>query len=211
MFIGAALTLGLAELWLRTWLASGYAFPVGRRVSVLLPAGSTLVYYESLVAVPRDGDSGATLRVEDADQEPVKVSLVRAFRDHDEEPTPLLDLYPIDSAALAGTSSADDLAYHLWPSGWSGRALWQVDAPAAGRYTLLCHNHSVFSDADLPADDRIALLRDPASFSRVRLLRTIILITGGTVTITAVIVFYALHVLALDKRRTAANHAQASR
>jgi hypothetical protein len=120
---------------------------------------------------------------------------VRSYRDHSEDAGPLFA-----AASNTAPEGDTDLAYRLWLSGWSGRALWQIEAPAAGRYTLLCHNHGVFSNVDLPADDRIALLRDPPSFVDVRRMRTIVVITGGTLTITAVIIFYLLHILALDKR-----------
>jgi hypothetical protein len=180
MLVGGAATLGVAEVWLQNWLRSGQSFPVGRRGVVQLPAGKSLVYYESLVAVPHDGDSGATLKVEDADDEPMPVRAIRAYRDDG----------PGDGS----------MEYRLWLSGWSGRALWEIDAPAAGRYSLQCHNHSVLSDNDLPAEDRIAVLRSPNSFAQVRTLRTIMLITGGTITMTAVIILYMLHSLALKRR-----------
>ncbi len=182
--VGSAATLGLSEIWLQNWTRSGHWFPVGSRATVQLPAGRTLVYYESPVAVPRDGDSGATLRVEDADDEPVAVRPLRAYGDE-------------------GDGDAN-LEYRLWLSGWSGRALWEFDAPIAGRYSFVCHNHSVLSDDDLPTDDRIALLRQPDSFAEVRMVRTIVLITGATITITAVIILYMLHSLALQRRRNSA-------
>jgi hypothetical protein len=182
VFIGAVATLGLAEAWLHAWLRNGQVFPIGTRAMAHLPAGRSLVYYESRVAVPRDGDSGATLKAADADDEPISVHALRAYRED-------------------GAHSDDVLEYRHWLSGWSGRALWEIDAPAAGQYTLICHNHGVLSDDDLPADDRIAVLRSPQSFAQVRLVRTLILITGGTMTMTAVIILYLLHTITLQKRR----------
>ena len=66
---GAALTLGVDQLVLRRWAASGIQVPVGALTSVNLPGGAMHVYYESLESVPTDdvllavtGADGAAVR-----------------------------------------------------------------------------------------------------------------------------------------------------
>jgi hypothetical protein len=49
---GAALTLTVDQMWLASWFDSGRHFPIGPFATVDLPAGSTLVYYESPVQAP---------------------------------------------------------------------------------------------------------------------------------------------------------------
>jgi hypothetical protein len=61
---GSAATIALDQLWLRTWVKSGIHAPVGPWRTIDLPAGETLVYYETLVAVPA---SHVVLHVRDAD------------------------------------------------------------------------------------------------------------------------------------------------
>jgi hypothetical protein len=179
--VGAAVTLGSGQVWLENWSRTGQQFPIGRRESLQLPAGPTLVYYESLVAVPMDGDSSARLRVATADGELLPIRPLRQYDDGD---------------------SGQSMDYRLWFTGWSGRALWEVNVPHEGRYSVVCHNHSVMSDKDIPADDRVVFLREPNSFELVRKVRTFILVTGATLTMTAVILLYALHNLALRKRKS---------
>ena len=94
--------------------------------------------------------------------------------------------------------------YRLLFSGWSGRALWEVNVPAAGTYGLIGHNYNFENDKDIPADDRVVFLKQPNSFSEVKTVRTIIQVTGATITMTAVIILYLLHSLTLQKRRKAA-------
>ncbi len=170
---GAAITLGLDQLWLNNWFRSGQTFAIGQRATVQLPAGSTLVYYESPVAAPV-GD--VMLRIFDADNERLRVENL------DE-------------------SQTGDLSYRLLLTGWSGRALWRVNIPAAGAYGMICNNHNFMSDADIPAADRVVFLKQPDSFKEVKTVRTIIQVTGATITMTAVILFYLLHSLTLQKRR----------
>lgn len=98
------------------------------------------------------------------------------------------------------TPSGDD-NYRLMFSGWSGRALWEVNVPTAGTYAIICHNHNFMSDKDIPADDRVVFLKDPNQFSEVKTVRTIIQVTGATITMTAVIILYMLHSLTLQRRK----------
>ena len=108
---------------------------------------------------------------------------------------------PAIPIVTADESQTGDLNYRLLLTGWSGRALWRVNIPAAGAYGMICNNHNFMSDADIPADDRVVFLKQPDSFKEVKTVRTIIQVTGATITMTAVILFYLLHSLTLQKRR----------
>lgn len=112
-----------------------------------------------------------------------------------------LRVFDVDGERLPVKTTAGDASYHLFFTGWSGRALWEVDVPVAGDYEILCHNHNFLSDRDIPADDRVVFLKEPNSFREVKTVRTIIQVTGATITMTAVIVLYLLHSLTLQKRR----------
>jgi hypothetical protein len=61
--IGGAATLLMGQLWLERWAGTGQRAEVGLEQTVDLPAGETLVYYESAHAVPAHGT--ATLSVLD--------------------------------------------------------------------------------------------------------------------------------------------------
>lgn len=112
-----------------------------------------------------------------------------------------LRIFDADNERLKVTSLDGAENYRLMFTGWSGRALWEVDIPAAGTYEMVCHNHNFLVDEDIPADDRVVFLKDPNSFKEVKTVRTIIQVTGATITMTAVIVLYLLHSLTLQKRR----------
>ena len=59
---GGAATLGLAQLWIVNWSRTGERFTLNARHTVTLPAGQSLVYYESPHSVPM---GRATLQVYD--------------------------------------------------------------------------------------------------------------------------------------------------
>ena len=94
--------------------------------------------------------------------------------------------------------------YHLLFTGWSGRALWEVNVPAAGTYSMVCNNYNFMNDEDIPIEDRVVFLKQPDSFQEVKTVRTIVQVTGATITMTAVIILYLLHSLTLQKRKKAA-------
>lgn len=170
---GAAVTLTIDQMWLSAWAKSGKHFPISQFGTVDLPAGQTLVYYESPFSVPV-GD--ATLFITNPEGERVRPIML-----------------------------ADDMSYRMMLTGWSGRALWKLDITQPGPHRFRCSNHSVESDADIPAEDRVAFLKQPDSLTEVTNVRKFIQITGATATLTLVIAFYVLHGLALRSRaRTAA-------
>ena len=165
---GAGTTLTIDQMWLGSWLRSGKHFPINQFATVELPAGPTLVYYESPVSVPV---SDATLFMTDPEGERVR---------------------PINLI--------EDVSYRMLLSGWSGRALWKLDITVPGPYRFRCSNHNYQADSDVPADDRVAFLKNPQHVQEVTTVRKFIQITGATVTVTLVIALYILHGLALRKR-----------
>lgn len=170
--IGGGLVIAMDQLWLSSWVNSGKAFPIAQRLTIDLPAGESLVYYESLVGVPRDS---ITLYLWDPDGE-------RIF------------LRPIP----------DDISYHAWLSGWSGRALWKLNLPVAGQYSFKCDNHNYPSDRDIPPDDRVVFLKQPDSLEHFSSMRKTVQIAGASVVFLLAVVFYILHGQALAKRKASA-------
>jgi hypothetical protein len=168
--IGTAVTLTVDQLWLRSWMESGKAFPIGQRCSVELHKGQSLVYYESPVGVPV-GDV-------------------------------ILYMLDPDGNRVLARAPETDISYRLWLNGWSGRALWKLDLPRDGTYTFRCFNDNFERESDMPIDDRIVFAKTPDSLAHVSLVRTLIQVTGATMTMTLVIVFYVLHGLSLRKAAT---------
>lgn len=178
MVSGAAITLGVDQVFLKSWASSGRSFPIGEKATIDLPPGESLVWYESTFSVP-GGD--VTLYLFDADGERIKP-----------------------------TKPEGDLSYGLLLGGQSGRALWQLNLPRAGRYEFTAFNHNFESDRLVPAEDRVVFLKTPNSLTEVTFMRKLIQITGATASITLVILLYILHGLELRKRRTAAAKAGVS-
>jgi len=166
---GAAATLSIDQLWVLQWIDSGKHFPVGVMVKATLPAGETLVYYESPANVP-GGD--------------VQLRL----------------LNDAGNVVALGKPSGD-ISYGSLFTGWSGRALWTLNAPTAATYDLICYNHTYARDEDRPPDDRVTFFKTPNSLDQMKFVRTLVQVTGATITMTIVIVCYILHGLALQKRR----------
>lgn len=116
-----------------------------------------------------------------------------------------LRVFDAESERLPVKQPIGDASYRLLFSGWSGRSLWEVDIPAAGTYQIACYNHNYMNDKDIPAEDRVVFLKEPNNFTEVKTVRTFIQVTGATITMTAVIVLYLLHSLALQRRKKLAN------
>jgi len=88
-------------------------------------------------------------------------------------------------------------------TGWSGRAVAQLNVDEEGTYTFFCSNPDALSLDEVPADDRIALLKEPDSLERARRIHKIILIAGASVTILLTIIAYAMHAATLHGRAAA--------
>jgi hypothetical protein len=117
-------------------------------------------------------------------------------------PSANVTLYLLDSEGdrVYVKSPAKDVSFRMLLGGWSGRALWQLDLPRAGVFTFACYNHNFASDRDIPLDDRIVFLKHPDSVEDVGIVRSLIQVTGATITMTLVIVLYLLHGIAIYKR-----------
>ena len=169
--IGGGLVLAMDQVWLSSWVNSGKSFPIAQRFNVDLPAGESLVYYESRVGVPRDS---VTLYLWDPDGERIFV-----------------------------TQIPDDISYYVWLSGWSGRALWRLNLPSPGQYSIKCDNHNYPSDKDIPADDRVVFVKQPDSLDSFSGTRKAMQVAGGSFVFVIAVVFYVLHGRALAKRKAA--------
>lgn len=167
--LGGGLVLALDQMWLSSWVSSGRSFPIAQRYNIDLPAGESLVYYESREGVPRDS---VTLYIWDPDSERIFVR-------------PLVD----------------DISYHAWLTGWSGRALWRLNLPAAGQYSIKCDNHNYPSNQDIPADDRIVFLKQPDSLEDFSGVRKTVQVLGGSIVFVVAVSLYVLHGRALAKRK----------
>ena len=79
---GGVITLGLAQLWVVHWSRTGVRLPLNARHTISLPAGESLVYYESPHSVP---SGRATLQLYDPAGERSRVPIVTedlSFRVH---------------------------------------------------------------------------------------------------------------------------------
>lgn len=169
MVIGASSTLLAAHVWMAHWAGTGVHLPVGQRTRIALPAGETMVFYESLYTVP---SSLASLHIVSPEGE----------RIHPE------------------TFDGDD-NYRIRGSGLSGRALWRVYLPIDGIYDIGCYNSNYLSNDAIPADDRVAMFKEPNTLHAAGLIQTGIHIGGGTITVVFATALYTLHALSLKRRR----------
>jgi hypothetical protein len=97
----------------------------------------------------------------------------------------------------------EDISYRVFLSGWSGRALWRINLTKPGNYRFRCSNSNFADDSQVPLEDRITFAKTPASLADATRVRKFVQITGATLTMTLVIVFYLLHALALKRRKLA--------
>ena len=72
--------------------------------------------------------------------------------------------------------------------------------PQAGWYTVLCHNHNYEQESDVPATDRLAFAKKPDTLAQAKTFRRVIQITGATITVLLVVVFYVMHGIAMNRR-----------
>lgn len=165
---GTICTLGLDQAWLRSWVNSGRSYPLSQRLTIDLPPGKSLVYYESPDGVPMENAN--------------------------------LQLYDSDGDRLPVARPSHDISYRMMFGGMSGRALWQIDIPRAGQFTFICYNFNFTSDREIPPDDRVVFLKQPDSIEQVGLVRSLIQVTGATITVTLVILLYTLHGIAVYRR-----------
>jgi hypothetical protein len=94
-------------------------------------------------------------------------------------------------------------------AGRQGRALFRLNLDEAGVYDFRCDNPNYASDAEVPVTDRVVFLKSPNTRAEVLAVRRVILVTGGTSTVVAVLVLYVLHGLRLGRRQERARRAAA--
>lgn len=158
-------------MWANHWATTGIEFEVGRILDAELPAGDTVVYYQSVQPVPPR--TGYT--------EPIHLRLIDPYE----------DLVPLSSIT-------DDASYEL--GGRHGRAVFQAKLPVAGIYKLRCSNNAVSSDADTPAEDRIIFFRQPSTLAEMSTVQRVMQVIGGTTTVALAIVLYIIHGVTLHRR-----------
>lgn len=86
-----------------------------------------------------------------------------------------------------------DTSYRLPWTGWSGREMWQVKVAEPGTYDLACYNLSHPSDKHVPRDDRIALLKHPATFDEASRSSRAVRHAGVVLTVLLVVGLYVQH------------------
>lgn len=174
VLIGLLLTLSLDQLWLAHWVSSGQAFPIGERLKVNLPAGQSLVYYQSPHSVPSDN---VTLFLYDLDGNRNRIPI----------------RFP--------STNNPDISFRTRFTGISGRALWQLNLEQAGEYRFIAANGNVLSDSEIPIEDQVVFLKVPDTLNESQRVQKIIRIVGASSTFVMMAFFYVLHFLALSKQR----------
>ena len=174
--VGGGFTMTLDQFWIFQWSKSGMHFPVGERQIVNLPAGKSLVYYESPHSVP---SALATLQMYDLEGNRSRVPLLR-----------------------------EDINFKIRLTGLSGRALWEIDIPEDGEYRFIVSNENVLSDEDIPPADQIVFLKTPNSMLTAKRIQDVIRFTGLGITAVLFIIFYLLHYLTINKRKSQEQEAE---
>lgn len=95
---------------------------------------------------------------------------------------------------------AEERSYNMLLTGWSGKAVAEIDVDEVGTYRIVCYNTSVLSDDDIPAEDRIVLKKKPASLTEALTIRRIIQIGGATIVLLGAIGLYIIHGITLHRR-----------
>ena len=96
-----------------------------------------------------------------------------------------------------------DINYKILLTGISGRAFWELRIREPGDYSFETSNDSVLSDDDVPPEDKIVFLKSPNSLSEAKAFQKIIRITGASISIVVLTIFYLLHFVTLKKRAAA--------
>jgi hypothetical protein len=172
LVVGTILTVGLSQLWIMHWSQSGVGFPIG------VPG-----------TIDVEGAPGAVLVYYESPHSVPAGHCSLYVRNPYEE-------------RLHTRIPMDDHSYRVSLTGWTGRALWELDLDEPGTYEFLCTNANFKSDDDVPAEDRIVFFKEPQSLAVVRGRQKLLKIVGGTITVAIAIGLYIMHGLAL--RRLAA-------
>ena len=94
----------------------------------------------------------------------------------------------------------EDVSYKILMTGGSGRAFWELSIMRPGEYSFETSNDSVLSDEDVPPEDQIVFLKTPNSLAEVQAFQKNIRITGASISIVLLTLFYLKHIVTLKKR-----------
>lgn len=97
----------------------------------------------------------------------------------------------------------EDINYKIFLTGISGRAFWQLIIMQPGDYSFETSNDSVLNDEDVPPEDKIVFLKNPDTLGEAQAVQKIIRITGASISIVVLTIFYLLHIVTLKKREAA--------
>lgn len=97
----------------------------------------------------------------------------------------------------------NDINYKILLTGVSGRAFWELSIMRPGDYSFEISNDSVLSDVDVPPEDKIVFLKSPDTLAEAQAFQKIIRITGASISIVVLTIFYLLHIVTLKKREAA--------
>ena len=169
LVVGTLLTVGLSQLWIMHWSKSGVAFPIG------VPG-----------TLEVDGTPGAVLVYYESPHSVPAGHCALYVRN------PYAERLPI-------RIPREDHSYRVSLTGWTGRALWELDLDEPGSYEFRCTNANFKSDEDVPTADRVVFFKEPQSLTVVRGRQKLLKIVGGTVTVAIAIGLYVMHGLALRR------------
>lgn len=96
-----------------------------------------------------------------------------------------------------------DINYKIFLTGISGRAFWELSIRRPGEYSFEISNDSVLSDDDVPPEDKIVFMKSPDTLGEAQAFQKIIRITGASISIVVLTIFYLLHIVTLKKREAA--------
>lgn len=119
-----------------------------------------------------------------------------------------LQLYDLEGNRTRVPLLREDINFKIRFTGISGRALWEIDIPEKGDYRFIVSNENVLSDEDIPPEDQIVFLKSPNSMLTAKRIQNVIRFTGLGITAVMFIVFYLLHYLTINKRKSQEKEAQ---
>jgi hypothetical protein len=174
--IGAAATLMADQLSLRAWASGGIAVPIGADADTGTNTGTQIHLPAGLTHI----------YYESYEALPQGNLVIRILDETGKA------VYPDDVD--------EEVSYKLLVGGWSGRPMWTLDVPQTGWYSVTCYNHNYEQEDEVPATDRLAFAKKPDTLAQAKTFRRVIQITGATITVLLVVVFYVMHGIAMNKR-----------
>ncbi len=108
-------------------------------------------------------------------------------------------LFNPDGRRIRVPMISEDISYKIMLTGVSGRAFWQLSTMRPGEYSFETSNDSVLSDEDVPPEDQIVFLKSQ-TLAEVQAFQKVIRITGASISILLLTIFYLKHIVTLKKR-----------